>query len=531
MRSVWEKPFREMTPAEKFWRGAHIVSQVLIRFVLFAVLGTALGASGSLSAGGAVTERGTAIATSCEKVGPVSFSGIGWYWECDGVITWEDGDKQEKHFTVSELTPRNLTVPAEVEFREQRNAPDKITVDKPRPYVTFGRVLFIPLVPAFIFGMWIPGIPPNSAAERAEHRRRTRLQLWQPLMIPVSWGVLIMGGLGTAAPAVMPGIAVVTILASYVGLVVTWIVHLQRRRHGAAEPPTLAADDCLSCRVAGRCLQGFGSVGVLLALWAGWGNWLGTLAAAGIPTAVVLFGSRLVLVANRHARLSDGAEPAEAIRETLAQRVRPVWETLSRLAVVLAIYGLVAHVATWAAGRFAGFSWVAAVALVPLIFTGVRMPGFAPADQRAENRRRKRLQLRRPLLLPIGWGLLIAGGLTTSAPSLVPGAAVVTIALGYLVLLRVMAVALRRRKHGVAEPPPLSAQQRAKYVSQGTALLILGCTGVLMGVLGGDGDWLRALGVAAFPAAMLVTGLRLFLVTRRHARACVEEPAPVYSGR
>lgn len=290
----------------KSGRLAYVISQVLVRAVLLVLMYTIMFVSGALASDGVVTQRGTAVATSCERVGPISLSGLGWYWRCDAEVTWADGSKEETFFKNSELTPRNKTEPAPVAWREVDKAGHMITVENQRSFAGFGWAMVIALFPAVVMGVQVPGIPPLSAEVRAERRKRTRLQLWQPLVLPVGWGMLIAGGLATGAAPVLPGAAVTTIVLAYVVLVVAANVHGNRRGDGVAEPPMLSPERQAKCLRGGKLLCGVGLVGVLLGLWAGWGNWLGTIGVVAGPLALAIFGVRLITVTRRHVQQLDG---------------------------------------------------------------------------------------------------------------------------------------------------------------------------------------------------------------------------------
>ncbi|WP_344129874.1 DUF6346 domain-containing protein [Saccharopolyspora halophila] len=288
------------------WLVIHVAAQTVLRALVLVILYAVFVNTGSLAADGIVTKRGTALATACERVGPLSRSGLGWYWQCEGKITWQDGKQGTSTFTGSDLTPSNKTEPAPVAWREIRNRGHQITVEKPRPFVTFGRLMVVPLFGLAVFGARIPGVPPLPTDERTEYRRKRRLQLWQPLMIPVGWGLLVAGGLATAAPAVIPGMAVVTLVVAYVALIVMWALSRNRARKGFPEPTLLSSDSQSACLAGGHFLRVLGGLGVIFGGILGFGNWLGVLGVVAIPLALVTFGQRLLLVTNRHRRQFDG---------------------------------------------------------------------------------------------------------------------------------------------------------------------------------------------------------------------------------
>ncbi|TDD85658.1 hypothetical protein E1202_20445 [Saccharopolyspora karakumensis] len=287
-------------------RAGYVAWQVVVRLVALALCYTVFAVSGALSSDGVVTQRGTALATRCERVGPVSSSGLGWYWRCDAAITWDDGSTGETVFKQSELTPRNHAEPAPVAWREVDNSGHMITAERPKPFAGFGWAMMIPLLGVAIMGVEIPGPRSPFAEQWAGRRRTTRLQLWQPLALPVGWGLLIAGGLATAAPAVVPGLAVITLLLGHFALAAAVVMGINRRRHGLEPPPLISPERQVTCERAGNRLRWIGSAGTLLGLVAGFGNWLGVLGAVAIPLAVLAFGQRLLLIADRHRGQFDG---------------------------------------------------------------------------------------------------------------------------------------------------------------------------------------------------------------------------------
>ncbi|MFC7343768.1 DUF6346 domain-containing protein [Saccharopolyspora griseoalba] len=287
-------------------RFVYYVCQVLVRLVFALVLYTVFVVSGALASDGVVAKTGTAIATDCERVGPVSRSGLGWYWQCDAEITWSDGSKDTSSFTSSDLTPRNRTEPAPVAWREVDNSGHMITVERAKPFAGFGWAVTMPLFGAVLMGVELPRLQSVFADQWTRRRERTRMQLWEPAMLPLGWGLLIAGGLATAAPAVLPGMAVITILLGYCALAVALGVAINRRRQGLGEPPVLSPERREKLARVAKWLRGVGAAGVVLGVVVGFGNWLGVLGAVAIPLALVAFGQRMVLVTNRHRARFDG---------------------------------------------------------------------------------------------------------------------------------------------------------------------------------------------------------------------------------
>ncbi|MDA3629445.1 DUF6346 domain-containing protein [Saccharopolyspora sp. WRP15-2] len=293
---------------ERFWRIAYVVSQVAVRGLLALVLLTVAANTGVLSSDGSVAKRGTALATHCESTGPVSRAGLGWYWACDAQITWSDGTETRKKFLNSELTPENETRPEPVVYRKVRNSADQIAVDKPMPFVGLGYALFIALVFATFYGVRIPGLPPMPAERRAERRRRVRLQWWQPLALPIGWGLVVAGGLGTASAAT--GRSVLVIVFGFVALIAGWFVSQGRRKYGVLEPKVLPPDQTRRFGKVGRLLVIFGCAAAVLSAVTAFPEWLNVISAVAVPLAVVAVGWRLSLVANRRSGGTDLAETA-----------------------------------------------------------------------------------------------------------------------------------------------------------------------------------------------------------------------------
>ncbi|GAB3678120.1 DUF6346 domain-containing protein [Saccharopolyspora tripterygii] len=293
-------------------RAAYVAWQVVVRLVALALCYTIFAASGALASDGVVTQRGTALATRCERVGPASLSGLGWYWRCDAAITWDDGSRETHFFKHSELTPRNRTEPVPVAWREVDNSGHMITAEIPKPFAGTGWALLIPLLAVAIMGVELPR-PASPLADQWTGRRRTaRLQLWQPLVLPAGWALVIAGGLATAAPAVLPGAAVITLLLGHVVLATAVVLGINRRRHGFEEPPLISPERRVRCERAGSALRWIGAAGAMLVLLMGFGNWLGVLGAAAIPLALAALGRRLLLVAPRHRGQFDGTGRAPA---------------------------------------------------------------------------------------------------------------------------------------------------------------------------------------------------------------------------
>ncbi|ASR35766.1 hypothetical protein BAY61_12995 [Prauserella marina] len=288
----------ELPGRERFWRVTYVVSQLAVRALLALVSLTIAANTGVLSSDGVVTKRGSALATHCERVGPVSPSGLGWYWACEAEITWSDGETAHERFQNSALTPENLAHPKPVVYQSVRDAADQIVVDEPRPFVGLGYSLFVASVFAALYGVRIPGVPPMPADRRIERRRRVRLQWWQPLALPVGWGLVVAGGLGTVSSASAGG-SVVVIVLGYLALVAGWFVSQGRRKRGVAEPTTLPPERVRRYGKAGRGLVVLGAAVAAGSAMPNLPDWPKVVSAVAVPLAVLAVGWRLTVVANR----------------------------------------------------------------------------------------------------------------------------------------------------------------------------------------------------------------------------------------
>ncbi|QUG99508.1 hypothetical protein HUO13_00650 [Saccharopolyspora erythraea] len=284
------------TPSDRAWRVGYIVSQVLVRFLVLAVFHTVMGATGIMTTDGTPTERGTALANRCELAGPVSMSGLGWWWDCDATITWADGDAEERSFKFSDLTPRNYTTPAPVVRRELDNRGSNVVVDEPAPHSALGWALFIPLLGLALVGFRIPGIPPLRPAEHRERRRRSRLQTWPPAVLAAGWWLVIAGGLGHGHLDALTWVPVAVIIAGHAFLAVGAALAVSRRRGGYPDrqPPIALGGR----QFRANLLLVVGALGVAAGLLSGQPP-TGLAALTALPLVAVAFGVRGRLVAGR----------------------------------------------------------------------------------------------------------------------------------------------------------------------------------------------------------------------------------------
>ncbi|GAA4619325.1 DUF6346 domain-containing protein [Saccharopolyspora hordei] len=300
----WRRPWAELPREERFWRTAFVASQVLVRVVIALVCYTVFVLTGAVASDGAVTDRGTALATHCERVGPISRSGLGWYWSCEAEVTWSDGRTTREEFPSSQLTPRNTTEPAPVVHRDVRDAADQVVVDAPRPFAVLGWVMLVALTGLLVHGVWVPGVPPMPADRRAERRRRVRLQWWQPLAAPIGWGLLVAGGLGAASPTAS-GLSVLAIVLGFGALVTAWAVSLNRRRKGVVEPRELPPELTARWGKVGGWLLVLGGIAAVAGLGTTLPDPVGVVGVLALPCAVIAVGWRVKVVASRRSRGTD----------------------------------------------------------------------------------------------------------------------------------------------------------------------------------------------------------------------------------
>lgn len=192
----------------------------------------------------------------------------------------DDGSRGTSAFKHSELTPRNRTESVPVAWREVDNSGHMITAELPKPFAGTGWALLVPLLGVAIMGVELPRLVSPLADQWTGRRRTARLQLWQPLVLPAGWSLLIAGGLATAAPAVLPGSAVITLLLGHFVLATAAVLGVNRRRHGFEHPPLISPESRVRCERAALDR----GVGALLVLVIGFGNRLGARGdPAGAP--------------------------------------------------------------------------------------------------------------------------------------------------------------------------------------------------------------------------------------------------------
>lgn len=57
------------------------------------------------SAAVAIGDRGTARVADCVRSGPVSFNGLGYWWECEADVVWDGGGAERVRVDVGQFTP------------------------------------------------------------------------------------------------------------------------------------------------------------------------------------------------------------------------------------------------------------------------------------------------------------------------------------------------------------------------------------------------------------------------------------------
>ncbi|WP_439385090.1 DUF6346 domain-containing protein [Amycolatopsis lexingtonensis] len=118
--------------------------------------------------------------TSCDRIGPVSRGGIGFYWVCTADVTTEDGAIRSVRFGLNELTPDDIGKPVPVERAgEFRRAADKL-------------VVWWAIAPGIAF---LLGIAAWSVLHR-RRRLRHRVSPWQPTTRLVAPTCVLAAGAG-----------------------------------------------------------------------------------------------------------------------------------------------------------------------------------------------------------------------------------------------------------------------------------------------------------------------------------------------
>jgi hypothetical protein len=91
--------------------------------------------AGDYRTAGAVVRTGTARVGNCERVGPVSFDGFGYHWQCDTVVRWEDGRTERVTVLHGQLSPADTGRQVTVAERRSRGRGYSTDVVVP-PFVT-----------------------------------------------------------------------------------------------------------------------------------------------------------------------------------------------------------------------------------------------------------------------------------------------------------------------------------------------------------------------------------------------------------
>lgn len=86
-----------------------VLIPIVVGVVLVLAGWTAMNLRGGVSPDD-LTDRDEAAATvnECEEVGPLSLSGVGYWWKCSATITTEEGDSYEQVFNGSQFEPDDI---------------------------------------------------------------------------------------------------------------------------------------------------------------------------------------------------------------------------------------------------------------------------------------------------------------------------------------------------------------------------------------------------------------------------------------
>ncbi|QGK70893.1 hypothetical protein GIY23_16450 [Allosaccharopolyspora coralli] len=297
--SPLKEPIEPFERVGRAGRVTHVLTQVFVRVLLALIIMTVLSGTAMTSIDGSVRRVGTATAVDCTRIGPVSTSGLGWWWQCDGVITWEDGAREQHRFNGFMLTPADITQPVAVEYRDGNGMSGAVSL-RDAPYGAFGYALFVPLVALWLLGFRVPGVPPMGSVERAERRRRLRLSVWTPLVAPMGWALVVSGGLGTveiggAGPTLV-------IMVGCLSLAGGALVTIDRRRRGVREPGMWDQPNITFARFYGALFSTVAVLAVFFAWPDGGAGWQAWVYAASWPGLFGAFGARFLVVAARHKR-------------------------------------------------------------------------------------------------------------------------------------------------------------------------------------------------------------------------------------
>lgn len=86
-----------------------VILPILIGIVLILGGWTAMNLRGGVSADDtADREEATATVENCEEVGPLSLSGVGYWWSCRAMVTTQEGDSYSQVFNGSQFNPDDV---------------------------------------------------------------------------------------------------------------------------------------------------------------------------------------------------------------------------------------------------------------------------------------------------------------------------------------------------------------------------------------------------------------------------------------
>jgi len=119
---------------------------------------------------GSLNSKTYAVATSCERHGPVSIRGFGYWWTCRADVHWQgNGDTSEPR-SADFLTPDDIGKPVHVTGIRHNSG---IRRAAEQPYLTASIVLLFPFGIGWIFG-WVYLIGHTSSGPKKPKRRLTR---------------------------------------------------------------------------------------------------------------------------------------------------------------------------------------------------------------------------------------------------------------------------------------------------------------------------------------------------------------------
>lgn len=108
--------------------------------------------------------RAYAVATSCERHGPVSTHGFGYWWTCQADVHWQGNSEMPEPRTARFLTPEDIGKPVRVSGTHRNR---NIVRGAEQPYFAVGILLCFPFGVLWIFMMaWTFGLVSPARKER-----------------------------------------------------------------------------------------------------------------------------------------------------------------------------------------------------------------------------------------------------------------------------------------------------------------------------------------------------------------------------